>query len=903
MRFRFLVLAVLSLLWCWAAAQVPALSGPLREIRIEGATANQDLIRTFLVSRPGVPVEQIDLETERNQVLSLGFYSEVTVSLEDRGNGPLLIVRVRENPRIAEVRLEGVESANPSAVLRALRERHFLQSGNILNTRQVEAAIETIQQAYRQELRFPFDVPVTVSVTPQEPSEGELTADDTPVVITYTVSESQPLREVRVEGATVFEEARLQELFGALRRAGTFNAQAYRAAVEAVAELYEEQGFRSSGVNLQASRLEGGVLTVSIREWRVSALDTTAIGVDPSEFRLQPGDLYNQEVLLEDIRRISRGRTSDISVNILPLSGGLVRISLSSTAPDTAGEIRNIAIQGNTVIPTEELLPLLRLTPGDTFTSAVAVEDFFNIARLYRDRGYVIDTSPERSHFSYIDGTYTIQVDELRIADYTVTFDGGAQRTNPTVVTRYLPAPGSVFNENRLLDGLRTVARLGVLEPVTFSLQPTERPTEAVVNVVVRERQTRTFSPAAEYTTADGGRFSANLSYSDSNLWGEAHNFSVELSATTSDIGFLLGGSISYSIPWLYIDAFDFREVPTSVSASLFSTVSTNQPMTADGSLSRPHPCVEEGTCDPEDTRNRVAIGEYTSRDTGFAFSVGRPIFPNTSLRLSARAAYTAYFLEPSIPCVLEPAPDGGQQVSRPCTLPQEEAEPFLPQSGWSAFFGSNAVFDNRDNPDFPRRGNLATVSLGFGFGNDFRTQTGSDDEGNPIFEQRGYSYIPIELGGRAYLPLQNLAPTVSPNHVFAFRVNFGHQFGGEYPTNRLFRIGETLTDATLVRGYRRQDFDPSRTYFTSSIEYRYDFGLSTVATETIIGIIFADLGWSSSVPGFEDYRTPLRPSIGAGVQVNLGFTALGFFPLRFDYGFSPVNPRGVFSFRIGPVF
>jgi outer membrane protein insertion porin family len=903
MRFRFLAVLLLAVPLS-VFAQAPVLTGTLREVRIEGATTNQDLIRTYLVSRPGIPVQQINLEAERNQVYSLGFYSEVTVSLEDRGNGPLLIVRVRENPRIAEVRVEGVESANPEAIRRVLRDRHFLQSGSILNTRQVEAGINTIQQGYSQDLRFPFEVPVSVSVAPQELPEGEVVTDDTPVVVTYTVNESQPVREVTFEGATVFDEATLQEIFANFRRIGTFDAQAYQAAIQAVADRYEAQGFRSSGVNQQATRLVDGVLNVNIREWRISALDTTAIGIDPSEFSLQPGDLYNQEILLEDIRRISRGRTSDISVNILPLSAGLVRVTLSATAPDTAGEISDIVIQGNTVIPTEELLPLLRLEPGDTFTSAVAVEDFLDIARFYRDRGYFIDTAPERSHFSYIDGTYTIQIDELRVIDYTVTFEGDVQRTNPTVVTRYLPDAGTVFNENRLLDGLRTIARLGVVEPVTFAIQPTEDPSEAVVNVVVRERQTRTFSPSAEYTTADGGRFSASLSYNDSNLWGEAHNFSAEVSASTSDIGFLLGGSLSYTIPWLYIDALDFQEVPTSVSASIFSTVATNQPMTADGSLSRPHPCVEAGTCDPDDNRNRVAIGEYTSRDTGLGFSVGRRVFQDTTLRLSARTAYISYILEPSIPCVLVPAPDGGLQVSRPCTLPSEEAEQFLPQSGWSAFLGSNLIFDNRDNPDFPTAGNFATANLGFGFGNDFRVQTGTDPEGNPVFEQRGYSYIPFELGGRAYLPLQNLVPELDdPNHVFAFRVNLGHQFGGEYPVTRFFRIGETLSDATLVRGYRRQDFDPSRTYFTSSVEYRYDFGFSTVATETVIAVVFADVGWSSSVPGFEDYRTPLRASAGIGLQVNLGFTALGYFPLRFDYGFSQTNPRGVFSFRIGPVF
>jgi outer membrane protein insertion porin family len=38
-------------------------------------------------------------------------------------------------------------------------------------------------------------------------------------------------------------------------------------------------------------------------------------------------------------------------------------------------------------------------------------------------------------------------------------------------------------------------------------------------------------------------------------------------------------------------------------------------------------------------------------------------------------------------------------------------------------------------------------------------------------------------------------------------------------------------------------------------------------------------------------------------VQVNLGFGGVSLPALRFDYGFSARNPRGVFTFRVGPVF
>jgi hypothetical protein len=107
---------------------------------------------------------------------------------------------------------------------------------------------------------------------------------------------------------------------------------------------------------------------------------------------------------------------------------------------------------------------------------------------------------------------------------------------------------------------------------------------------------------------------------------------------------------------------------------------------------------------------------------------------------------------------------------------------------------------------------------------------------------------------------------------VFAVRLNVGHQFGAGYPANRRFRVGRVPVEATELRGYVDTDFNLSRTYVTSSVEYRYDFGFSTIATDTVIGIVFADLGYVADVPGFDPWGAPLFASIGAGVQINLGF-------------------------------
>lgn len=184
---------------------------------------------------------------------------------------------------------------------------------------------------------------------------------------------------------------------------------------------------------------------------------------------------------------------------------------------------------------------------------------------------------------------------------------------------------------------------------------------------------------------------------------------------------------------------------------------------------------------------------------------------------------------------------------------------------------------------------------VGVGFGNDFLL--------NGV--RSGYVYEQVTAGVRGYARVADLMPAevTDKSHVFAVRLDVGHQFGGDYPVSKRFTVGRTNELATQIRGYTVDDFSLSKTYATASLEYRYDFGLSTVATQTVIGLAFVDLGWASSVPGFADYETPVFAGAGLGVQVNLGFAGIVLPAIRLDYAFSERHPTGVFAFRVGPVF
>lgn len=863
--------------------QAQGVSGNLSEIRVSGASESLErLIRINLSARVGTAVSNVNLEAERNRLLAMGTFSEVSLSIEERGVGPVMFVRVVENPRIAGIRIVG-SSFPESAVRELLREEHVLEPGAIFNTIRAQEARSTLQRIYRNE-GFPFDVPVDLDAVPVEPEdEDEVVAGQRPVQLTYTFNEGVPLREIEFEDSSVLDEEALEQLFAPLARRDRFDFERYGQALTAVSEAYFDEGYRNSGVDTEMSELEDGVLTVRFLELTIAGVDTTAIGVDPGELSLGPGDLFNYDVLLEDVRRLARERTQDIRLETRGTQRGEVRVVFLLGPPDSAGPIDDVAFEGNTVISDEDLGQLLTLEIGDTFTSELAREDFSRILNFYRERGYEL---VREADFNYLEGTYVQRLKELEIAGYQIEFEGDQQRTEERVITRYLPSEGSVLNQRQLGRRLDDVRRLGVVElrQVDLRFLDEERPEQATVVITVREAPSREFIPGLEATIEERFNLLGSVSYSDRNFLGRGNRFSANLTGQTSDVGFQLGGEVGFDIPWADIDFLDFREVPTSLSFGIFSEVDTNQPLFDDRSRRVPH---------PDDPDSEVLIGEYTRRDTGLRFSVGRPIFPNTSIRFSARASYSAYVTEPPRnECEFD---EDGNVEDTNCSLPRDDAEGFLPQSGLSGFLSTGLTFDNRDSIEFPREGFRATSTLGFGFGSDFRGADG---------EQQSYAYYPIEVGGSTYLTLADLFEGVEDrNHVFAFRLNAGHQFGGEYPAGRRFTVGRTSNEARQIRGYQSGDFEPSRTYVTSSFEYRYDFELGTAVTQTVIGIGFIDVGWASSVPGFEDRTPPLFASAGVGLQINVGFGGGLLAPIRLDYGFSERNPSGVFGFRLGYVF
>lgn len=808
-----------------------ALAAPIREVAVEGGDpVLQALARAALPF--GVGDEPGDLEEARKAILATGYFQQVEVRLE----GDVLWVRLTPYPPIGQVRVDG-KAFPQEALLRFLEQNFAIGPEATYNPIRAGEAAKALAEAYRQN-GFPFSPKVEVEAKEQA---GKM-------ALTFRVEESPEVKEVRLTGASLLPEAELLKTLEPLK--GPFDFAKYQEALRALAARYEKAGYRFSGPDPQGSRLEGGILTVAVRELKVVRIQGG--GLDLTGFPLKPGDYLRYDLLLEGVQALSKKLSRVVNFNLTPEGEG---VAVGLQLGPEGGVIERVEISGNTAFPTETLLALLRLKPGEVYTPALAQEDARRLASYYQENGYEVADV----RFGFQEGVFRLQVLELKIGGYRLEWQGD-HRTQEEVILRELPKPGSLFSVPALRQGIARLMATGLLsEPPGVRLAPGEKEDQVVVVLSLKEARTGLFQPALGWSSLEG--WSGSVSFKETNLFGLAHQVGVDLAFVQNDAKDNLSLSVSYAIPWLYLDYWDLKEVRTSLSFSLFSTPIGNNKL-LDGST---------------DTG-----WEYTERRTGAGFSLSRPFSQELenlrlSLGLSARrSAYALEVFDPNAPC--NPAVTdtndpkycdgtGYKNVSK--------AQSLLPTPGWTLRLDTGVTYTDVDNPRFRTQGYEAGLSTGLGLS--------FPDTGGRSF------FVPLVATGKTYYGLDQ-----EKRQALAFRLSAGTLLGFPPESERFFLSGGG-SEAFLLRGYEDRKYG-GLSFATASVEYRYNFNLSPQGGTNLYGILFTDLGLADNTGG-------VKWGAGLGFQLDLDLFGALLPSLRLDYAFSPESPTGRLHFRIGPMF
>jgi len=728
-----------------------ALAVPIREIRVEGADpVLATLAKIALPVRAGDDVAPEKLEKLADAVRETGYFEEVHVELKDG----VLWVRVRPNPPIAEVTIEA-KAFPPEKLAAYLADQLALTPGVTYNPKKAEEARTLLAELYRKQ-GFPFAPKVALSV--ERTPEG--------VRLVYRIEEEPPLTGLKIFGAHWVPIDEIKAAFLPLMQEKRFRWPLYREAVQRVAALYAERGYRGSGVDPERTQLSDGVLSVWIRELKVARVDPDGLPESP----VKVGDPFNYNRIVEAVAELTRKLGREVRFDFqLEKDGVFVRFSLGEK---TYGTIREVRIEGATAFPEETLKAVLLLKEGDPFSPQLAEADFERLLTYYRKHGYALVPRPD---FAFEDGVYIQRLHEVKIAGYRLLWQGH-HRTQDFVILRELPKPGSLFTVPAIREGVGRILRLGILAgPPTIRTEPGPREDELYVVLELKEGKTMVFAPAIAWSSQSG--WSGQVSLSDKNLWGRAHSAGLNLAITENDAGDNVSFSVNYQIPWLYLDVADFKETPTSLRFAAYSIPYGNYPLL--------------------DENGDPTGWEYTERRSGVSVFAGRPLSEKIRLELGLEGQWVKTELE-----TLDPPEESN--------LSEEEARALLPTNYANALASTTLTYRDTDDPFYPTAGQVVELHGGYGL---------VFPAGEPT---RGFA--PLWASYKTYE-----AQDPEKRSVFALRVAAGAVLGAP-PESRYFALGGSEPELTMLRGYPPRSFSGTRFFGSSleyRYDFRYQSTLT----------------------------------------------------------------------------
>lgn len=226
------------------------------------------------------------------------------------------------------------------------------------------------------------------------------------------------------------------------------------------------------------------------------------------------GDTFDAGTVQRDLRTIYQLGFFTDRMKAIPVENvdGTVtlKIILEENIP-----VKDVTIDGNTVISTEELMPLVTPLIGKPQNIEAVNLAIQKINECYASKGYIlarVDTI-----YDDPDGTINIGLKEGIINKILIS---GNQKTKEYVITRnILTEPGMVYNENQLKEDLVRLYSTQAFKDVNRSIDACpDSPDKYDVTIIITEQRTASVSVGGGLDSSTG--IFGSLGISDNNFRG-----------------------------------------------------------------------------------------------------------------------------------------------------------------------------------------------------------------------------------------------------------------------------------------------------------------------------------------------------------------------------------------------
>jgi outer membrane protein insertion porin family len=226
----------------WAADEPAADTFRIvKAVEVRGNKAiSTETIMTKIKTRVGQPYYAQSSRDDIKRLYEMGFFSDISVDLEDVEGGLKVIFKVEERPIIGEIRFEGNKTVARGVLLKKIRTKE----GQYLNLAYLKEDIATIKQEYEKRAMPDVEIEHAVDTDPATQK----------VKVTIKITESQRIRirQIYVDGNLRFPDKKILGLI-TTKKKWLFNAG-----------LYKEEAFVDDLERIKTFYLQNGYLDVKV---------------------------------------------------------------------------------------------------------------------------------------------------------------------------------------------------------------------------------------------------------------------------------------------------------------------------------------------------------------------------------------------------------------------------------------------------------------------------------------------------------------------------------------------------------------------------------------------------------------------------------------------------------------
>ncbi len=295
-------------------------------VAIEGnRRVDESAIRVRLKMLPGAKFDEKVVDDDIRSLFEMGFFRNITASLEGSGVQWVLTYLVEERPFVRSIEVVGEDEIDEEEIQGMIRVR----PNTILDPEKARAGISEIKKAY--EKKGYLDAEVEYETAPVGEDE---------VAVTFRIEEGDPVRieELRLEGNEGISDRTLRSIlattesgwFSFITGAGNLDREVLQTDAERLTAYYYENGYIDVRVDEpQIERTSEGLeVTFRIEEGEVyrfgevSVLGETLEGLETADLDLasDSGDIFRPSKLREDMNVVTElyGDRGYAFVNVTP---------------------------------------------------------------------------------------------------------------------------------------------------------------------------------------------------------------------------------------------------------------------------------------------------------------------------------------------------------------------------------------------------------------------------------------------------------------------------------------------------------------------------------------------------------------------------------------------------------